>query len=203
MTSSAEGSPASPSVSPEPDKPKTTPDGCGPSSSESFAAYDPDSSSWKTSQGSLLPEWATYSETWPRSGMTRNGRAFRQRLLALRISGGGSSLLHTPTATGNQAAPSMRSRDPGSWFPTPTAVSYGSNQGGGMGRVGPVRYSLESMARRGMWPTPTQADGMGGPGSSGRDGGDNLRTAVNGQLNPTWVSQLMGFPLGWEEPEQD
>lgn len=52
-----------------------------------------------------------------------------------------------------------------------------------------------------LWPTPTQADGMGGPGSSGRDGGPNLRTAVNGQLNPTWVEWLMGFPAGWTDLE--
>jgi hypothetical protein len=30
----------------------------------------------------------------------------------------------------------------------------------------------------GFWPTPCRADGMGGPGNSGRDGGMNLRTAV-------------------------
>jgi hypothetical protein len=54
---------------------------------------------------------------------------------------------------------------------------------------------------RRMWPTPTSSDGTGGPGSSGRDGGDNLRTAVNGQLNPTWVEWLMGFPEGWTDLE--
>jgi hypothetical protein len=34
-------------------------------------------------------------------------------------------------------------------FPTPSATSYGSNQGGGMGRVGPIRYSLNTMATTG------------------------------------------------------
>jgi hypothetical protein len=29
-----------------------------------------------------------------------------------------------------------------------------------------------------MWPTPTKSDGTGGPGCSGREGGDNLRTAI-------------------------
>lgn len=76
------------------------------------------------------------------------------------------------------------------------------------------------------FPTPTKSDGMGGPGCSGREGGENLRTAVKrlptpcttdwkmsskpgqrrgqlteivvgGQLNANWVSLLMGFPADW------
>ena len=52
------------------------------------------------------------------------------------------------------------------------------------------------------WPTPTAGDSKGGPGNSGREGGLNLRTAVNtGQLNPTWVEWLMGWPSGWTDLE--
>lgn len=48
-----------------------------------------------------------------------------------------------------------------------------------------------------MWPTPTRSDGAGGPGSSGRQGGPNLRTAVgSGQLNANWVEWMMGMPVG-------
>ena len=43
-------------------------------------------------------------------------------------------------------------------LPTPSACSYGSNQGGSAGRTGKVRHSLESMARHRMWPTPTVGD---------------------------------------------
>jgi hypothetical protein len=35
------------------------------------------------------------------------------------------------------------------------------------------------------WPTPTTADGMGGPGNSGRQGGENPRTAVTRWPTPT------------------
>ncbi len=42
-------------------------------------------------------------------------------------------------------------------WPTPAAVSYGNNQGGGMGRVGPIRPSLENQSRQ--WPTPRSGDG--------------------------------------------
>ena len=41
---------------------------------------------------------------------------------------------------------------------TPTAQNYGSNQGGAAGRTGKVRYSLETMARKGLLPTPTATD---------------------------------------------
>jgi len=52
-------------------------------------------------------------------------------------------------------------------LPTPTASSYGSNQGGAAGRVGPVRHSLESMARMDLLPTPRATDiGTGGRRSS-------------------------------------
>ncbi len=44
---------------------------------ESFASYDPATCSWRTSQLCLDGEWAEYSETWPRSRMTRSGRSFR------------------------------------------------------------------------------------------------------------------------------
>jgi site-specific DNA-cytosine methylase len=85
-------------------------------------------------------------------------------------------------------------------FPTPSASSYGSNQGGAAGRVGQVRHSLESMARHGMWPSPTRSDGTGGPGrSERRTGGDNLRTAVDGRLSPDWTEWLMGMPVGWTD----
>lgn len=30
-------------------------------------------------------------------------------------------------------------------------------------------------------------------------GGLDLATSVGGQLNPTWVEWLMGFPLGWTD----
>lgn len=35
------------------------------------------------------------------------------------------------------------------------------------------------------WPTPTSADGRGGPGNAGREGGMNLRTAVTEWATPT------------------
>ena len=44
-----------------------------------FAQFCRDSLSWKTSQRCLFTEWAELSETWPQSGTTQNGRAFRRQ----------------------------------------------------------------------------------------------------------------------------
>jgi DNA (cytosine-5)-methyltransferase 1 len=65
-------------------------------------------------------------------------------------------------------------------LPTPSATSYGSNQGGAAGRVGPVRHSLESMARHGLWPTPKASPSGPDFARAGREGsgGDDLATAV-------------------------
>jgi hypothetical protein len=52
-----------------------------------------------------------------------------------------------------------------------------------------------------FWATPTSSDGTGGPGNSGRQGGENLRTQAGGSLNPQWVEWLMGFPTGWTDLE--
>lgn len=58
-----------------------------------------------------------------------------------------------------------------------------------------------------LYPTPTKADGSGGPGTTPkREGGKNLRTVIaeehgNGRLNPTFVEWMMGLPFGWTDPE--
>jgi hypothetical protein len=158
----------------------------GQSTPVSLASYDPDTSLWRTSQLSLLGGLEQFSETWPRSGMTRSGTAFQLQPLAPLTRGTASGLL-----------------------PTPSATSYGSNQGGGAGRIGPVRHSLQSMARHNLWPTPRATDGDKGTRTQegakremarGRNFDPGMVAAMDGgALNPTWVEWLMGFPLGWTD----
>lgn len=86
-----------------------------------------------------------------------------------------------------------------SLLPTPSASSYGSNQGGAKGRTGKVRLSLESMARKGRWPTPTARDWKSGAsnkhGVNARPLNEVVYLLTPGPLNPTWVEWLMGFPI--------
>ena len=49
-----------------------------------------------------------------------------------------------------------------------------------------------------MFPTPRVQSSRGtGPSRTGNK--VDLQTVVGGQLNPTWVEWLMGFPTGWTD----
>ena len=121
-----------------------TSDGSGTTSLGSFATYDPASSRWNAPQASLLAGSNTFSGPWPKSGSMRNGIVFERPTSAPRIRelAGGASL---PVS------------DSSGCYPTPTASTYGTNQGGSAGRTGPVRESLETWARQ-TWATPTAKD---------------------------------------------
>jgi hypothetical protein len=71
----------------------------GTNTPDSFANYDLVTSSWKTWQRCLNEdeEWETFSQTWPRAGMMRNGKCYRLSPLVPRIDASASSLLPTPT----------------------------------------------------------------------------------------------------------
>lgn len=64
-----------------------------------LASYDPVTSSWRTSQRSLQGEWELLSETWPDSGMTRNGRLFLRAPWVRHTCDDECSLWPTPTAS--------------------------------------------------------------------------------------------------------
>tara|TARA_R100001443_G_scaffold27558_2_gene40764 strand:- start:11218 stop:12222 length:1005 start_codon:yes stop_codon:yes gene_type:complete len=72
----------------------------GFNSSEPYAWYDQNTSSWKTYQRSLLTEWTSFSETFTRQGTMQNGVVYQVALLELatkEIDGGSSDSLPTPT----------------------------------------------------------------------------------------------------------
>jgi len=81
-----------------------------------LAKLDLNTQSWRTSQTCLLAllentgdGLAEYSETWPRSGMMRNGIAYRLPILAAGQNGTESGFLPTPTAvTDTKGSPKNR-----------------------------------------------------------------------------------------------
>ena len=70
-------------------------------SSESYAWYDQSSLSWKTWQRSLITDWTSFSESFPKQGTMQNGQLYLQVHWEqpTDVQGGGvSQLLPTPTA---------------------------------------------------------------------------------------------------------
>lgn len=158
---------------------KTILDGSGLSSSESFATYDPDTSSWRTYQDSLLPEWETYSETWPQSGMTRSGKAFRLPRLVPPIAVTESSLWPTPTA--HHSGPDVSSRKKSVSLATAAARSENGHAQAVENPGAPGTDSTSKTATTSKTKQRTRSTSGGGP------------------LNPEWVEWLMGFPAGWTD----
>ena len=90
-------------------------------------------------------------------------------------------------------------------FPTPTDPSKGGGSSRSGDRINEIP-TLQGMARKGMWPTPT-AGGMAGGANSNRTTMNrkdltekekrSMTSGHGGQLNPTWVEWLMGYPEHW------
>jgi hypothetical protein len=93
---------ASPFPSPGSNSPRQTSDGFGLSSSDAFAYYDQEASSWRTCQGSLLEDSQMSSPDWPARAMWDRSFAYELPTLELLIGVSAfSSLLPTPSATQN------------------------------------------------------------------------------------------------------
>lgn len=146
---------------------------CGANMRGLLARFDRATSSWKTSQLCLGGEWAEFSETWPRAGMTRNGRAFELLTLALRTGEKESGLWPTPnlpnggrclpdgtTRTGMTPDGKKRQVDLANAvkrWPTPRAnEARAGDYQYDRGNHGKPRLTLNGAVK--MWPTPTQAD---------------------------------------------
>lgn len=80
-------------------------------------------------------------------------------------------------------------------WPTPQAHDSVKGNPSRVGRYGTKHGGRNLNDWVAKWPTP-HANCHTGPGSSGRDGGENLQTAAGGALNPPWVEWLMGWPIG-------
>jgi hypothetical protein len=163
---------------------------CGEKWRGSFTRYDPDTSSWKTHQCSLLGDLESFSETWPQWGLMRNGECWEQTTLERTIRG---------TGYGS-----------GQNWPTPNAWD---------GKRGPrseenlktkkhqinLITAVKQAEREKLLPTPNARDWKDGKTAGNRKSpglgvvAHQLDTQTGGQLNPTWVEWLMGWPLGWSE----
>ena len=131
-----------------------------------LAKYDHNTSSWKTSQLCLEGGLTAFSETWPRSGMMRNGTAYQLPPLVRLTDATEFGLWRTPqagdakachTGTQNQVMLAHQVK----MLPTPAARDWKDNG------TSPAELNRNSVT---------------------------LATIAGGSLNPMWVEWLMGFP---------
>ena len=90
--------PASPSLSQDSGKERTTSGTSGPKSIESLARYDQASSSWRTSQATFGWDSSESSLTLPVSGSMRSGLLYGRPMLEVATGARGCSSWATPTA---------------------------------------------------------------------------------------------------------
>ena len=166
---------------------------------ESWASYDPDTSSWRTCQTSLFEDSTAFSDRFPKSGMMRNGVLYPLTMSEHPTSANASGLWPTPLA---QEAKHGTVTE---WELTTDHV----------GTKESLRVKV-AKAEQPQWPTPSARDWKDTPGmsptstnpdGSHRDRTDQLPrkvyanepngTTKGGSLNPTWVEWLMGYPDEW------
>jgi hypothetical protein len=174
----------------------------GRSSGESLAKLDPDGLWLKTYQGFSRPmldgSLEPFSPTWPRWGTLLAGVLSGLSMWERGTGEIGCSLWLTPQgASENPAAHNQINgelKNQVRQFPTPQSRDWeGQSQ---RGQYAPG----DCLPNAVMFPTPNTSNSTGP--WEGMEGGPNLQTVVSGQLNPTWVEWLMGFPEGWTDLER-
>ena len=185
-TQSPPASHVSPGLSPAKERESTTSVGSGLKSQESFASFDPDSSSWKTCQPSSHEvDSPTFLGRWPTAGLMLLGACMPQKTWVPRISASGSLSSGWPTPLWN----------------TPTACE---DEGTGYRTRGTPK--LKGQAKE--WTHPTLDGGrplsevverFGHPDQT-QTGPESRKNG--GRLNSRFVEWLMGFPENWSRTEQ-
>jgi hypothetical protein len=148
-----------------------------------LAKFDPDSYSWKTAQCSFIEESGECLETFPASGMTRDGLLWEQTRSERPTKGIERGLWRTPDTGGGGTSGILK-------------------QGQNHRKNGqPIQIRLVDQVNNSrLWPTPVQRmyKDSGSPSEYARNE-IPLAAQVGGPLNPEWVEWLMGWPPGWTD----
>ncbi len=205
LTLSAEDSPAKTSASPEKAPGLLANDqDSGTNTAASSKKSTRVTSSSKTLQPFALEDWIKFSGASLRSGIARNGTVYPLQPSARLIKGIESGSWPTPT-TMDGIAP----KTPKAIIKEMTVVRPGRTSPSNLRDQVTWGRTFKEVQQK-LWPTPQASDH--------RDRGNlsnssiqrrlsmgkqlNLSMVVSphsGQLNPTWVEWLMGFPEGWTD----
>lgn len=161
---------------------------------ESYARWNPDTSSWKTSLPLFTEDLEPFSGDFPKVGIMRHGKLYRLETVEHHTCGSDSGYSEkkwrTPTASDA----------------TRGGVVTNATQSGSL------TQQVNTLMR---CPTPTVNGNNNRKGLS-KNSGDGLATWVKnftnlapngkdaqldgeGMLNPNWVEWLMGFPIHWTQ----
>ena len=185
-------------------------------SCESYAWFDQTSSSWKTWQRSLITGWTPYLESFTRQGLMQNGQLFQQQWLELVTSETGGGLLPTPLASDPERKAKFKQGGTplmGALLPTPTVCNdsiYYDNSPNKDKRhsKGLATHVADQL------PTPRASEwkGVGQVGSKSSLDWEKKgylsgvmnetcspQTGEATHLNPSFVEEMMGYPVGWSD----
>jgi len=190
---------------------------CGEKWHGSFTKYSPDTSSWKTHQCSLAGDLDEFSETWPQWGLMRGGECWEQQTLVRPINatefGLKQQMFPTPVKSESHGSAAFKLTDavdaslgktmpkyqknPQKWeqfqnWPSPNARDW-KDSGASQGNRKSPNFGTQV-----HWTTPV-SDDTSHRTKKYAQGGTPLSMQAGGQLNPTWVEWLMGWPLGWTD----
>ena len=171
-------------------------------SCESFSWFDPNTSSWKTWQRSLITGWTPYLQSFTRQGyMNANGHVFQRQWLEPVTSETGGGLLPTPLASDPERKAKFKQGGTplmGALLPTPTVCkglathvadqlpTPRASEWKGCGQVG-SKSSLD-------WEKKGYLSGVMNETCS-------PQTGEATHLNPSFVEEMMGYPIGWTDLE--
>ena len=166
----------------------------GGSSTVLSTSYDPVSSSWKTSQQSLFEDFQQSLEVLPKSGMTVSGRLYLLNNAEHPTLDVGGSALPTPTAS--DAGPAAILNENTNIVFTGKGTPRKVSNNGVNGSLGLARTVM-------LLPTPSAHEHKyrlkGNSQASKCLEARARRTGKDFQLNPQFVEEMMGFPIGWTD----
>jgi len=177
----------------------------------------------------VTPSWRTYLPLFPadisqpyslillKSGTIVNGMLYQRLTLGHHISGNDSGYWRSPdTGQGGTSGllkkglskrPDGQSvqirlvdqvNNPRLW-PTPASRDYRSANAKPYSERGGGKKGEQLPNAVAHYPTPTATDAIKRGNVSPRPGAMGLSETARGQLNPTWVEWLMGWPIGWTD----
>jgi DNA (cytosine-5)-methyltransferase 1 len=176
IRSSAQDSPVSRSLLQDLERGSPTRGGSGPTSTRSFATWDPSTSSWRTSPDSSPTGSMPFAGRWPNAGTMRSGTCTELPTHRRRTTAKGSTFSRGE-------------------YPTPAATRYGSSQNEGKvphKRPTEGTESLDTWARK-AWPTATAGDAeqsgsRNSPGSKAKQGVSLTDMVKTGDSKGRWYT---------------